>query len=119
MLLELQRTTALDAHRAAREATDAVARHAAAAVGDAAGSAYLHPFAKADKIGHILRSTVHAALAAQAAGGDAAARDVLDSAVTRATPVLRGVLHRHPPFPPGRNPVTRITSDLDKALRDA
>lgn len=53
---KLQRTTALDAHRAAREATDDVARHAAAAAGDAAGSAYLHPFAKADQVGHILRS---------------------------------------------------------------
>lgn len=116
---KLQRTTALDAHRAAREATDDVARHAAAAAGDAAGSAYLHPFAKADQVGHILRSTAHAALAVQAARGEAVAQDLLDNAVSRATPALRAVLRRYPPFPPGRNPVTQITSDLDTALRGA
>ena len=113
---KLQRTTALDAHRAAREATDDVARHAAAAAGDAAGS---DPFAKADQVGHILRSTAHAALAVQAARGEAAAQDLLDNAVSRATPALRAVLRRYPPFPPDRNPVTQITSDLDTALRGA
>lgn len=116
---KLQRTTALDAHRAAREATDPVGQHVASAAGDAAASAYLHPFAKGEQVGHILRSTAHAALATEGAGnGDAGVRAALDEAVHRATPTLRDVLHRYPPFPQGRNRVTQVVCELDLALRE-
>ncbi len=115
---KLQRTTALDAHRAARDATDPVAQHIAAAAADAAASAYLHPFAKGDQVAHILRSSAHAALATEATepGADGV-REVLDQAVRRATPTLRNVLHRYPPFPHGRNRVTQVMCELDLALR--
>jgi hypothetical protein len=56
----LQRVAALDAHRAAKDAPTEAARHAAHAAGDAASAAYLHPFAKADQVGHILRADAHA-----------------------------------------------------------
>lgn len=113
----LQRTAALDAHRAAKEAPDAVGQHVAAAAGDAAASAYLHPLAKGEQVGHILRSTAHAALAAEAVGGDGAATAVLEDAINRATPVVLNVLHRYPPFPAGRALWMRIVSELDRALR--
>jgi hypothetical protein len=44
---KLQCVTALDAHRAAKDATTQAAKHAAHAAGDAAAAAYLHPLAKA------------------------------------------------------------------------
>lgn len=115
---QLQRTTAMNAHRAAKEASDPVGQHIAAAAGDAAASAYLHPFAKGDQVGHILRSTAHAALAIDAAGlGIEGARAVLDAALRRATPTLLGVLHRYPPFPQGRSRVAQVVCELDLALR--
>ncbi len=57
----LQRTTALDAHRAAKEAADEAAQHAARSAGDAAAAAYLHPLARATPVGHILRAAASAA----------------------------------------------------------
>lgn len=115
----LQRVTALDAHRAAKEATDLVTAHAASAAGDAAASAYLHPFAKGDQVGHILRSTAHAALAEEAATGEpSAVAAVLERAQTRATPTLIGVLNRYPLFPRGRSRVSHLVSDLDLTLRE-
>lgn len=50
---KLQRIASIQAHRAAREATDEAATHAARAAGDAAASAYLHPLAQATQVGHI------------------------------------------------------------------
>src|SRR5690606_21899171 len=49
----LQRVTALDANRAAREVRDPVAQHAARAAGAAGAAAYLHPLTKATQVGHI------------------------------------------------------------------
>lgn len=113
-----QRVTALDAHRAAKDANGDVASHAASAAGDAAASAYLHPFAKGDQVGHILRSTAHAALAAEAASGDpSAAAAALERAQARATTTLVAVLNRYPDFPRGRSRITQLVSDLDVALR--
>ncbi|WP_460769614.1 putative immunity protein [Mariniluteicoccus flavus] len=53
---KLQRVAALDAHRAAKDAGNPVNAHTASAAGDAAASAYLHPFAKGDQVAHKLRS---------------------------------------------------------------
>ncbi len=66
----LQRTAAVDAHRAAKEAPTEAARYAAYAAGDAAAAAYLHPLAKATQVRHILGAAAHAARAAELARGD-------------------------------------------------
>ena len=42
----LQRVTALDAHRAAKDVAGTAGEHAARAAGDAAAAAYLHPWSK-------------------------------------------------------------------------
>ncbi|WP_298753171.1 putative immunity protein [uncultured Serinicoccus sp.] len=116
---KLQRVAAVEAQRAAKEMHATVASHAASAAGDAAASAYLHPFAKGDQVAHILRSSAHAALAAEAAAGDpAAAGTALTRARTRATPTLLAVLNRYPAFPRGRSRVKQLVSDLDLALRE-
>jgi len=115
----LQRVTAMDAHRAAREAGTDAARHAASAAGDAAAAAYLHPFAKADQVGHILRAAAHAACAAEAAAGDP---DVglrrIEEAAQRATPALVDVLRRYPPAPTGNSRVSLLMKLLDTTLRN-
>jgi Imm-5 like putative immunity protein len=115
---KLQRVTALDAHRAAKDAGTDAARHAASAAGDAAAAAYLHPFAKADQVGHILRATAHAACAAEAAAADpdVGLRQVQEAA-ERATPRLVGVLRRYPPAPTGKSRVSILMKLLDTTLR--
>ena len=116
---KLQRATALDAHRAAKEAPSDAAQHAAHAAGDAAAAAYLHPFAKADQVGHILSSSAHAARAAELlAGGDPlAGPELVGRAATRATPGLVDVLRRYPPAPTGKSRVAALMSLLDDTLR--
>ena len=116
----LQRRTAVDAHRAAREVLDEAAQHAARAAGDAAAAAYLHPLAKPTQVGHILRAAAEAARAAELDAGDVAA--VGDARVAeaarRAGPVLVDVLRRYPPAPSGRNRVAQLMTALDAALRE-
>ncbi|MBB2993180.1 hypothetical protein FHR72_004687 [Mycolicibacterium iranicum] len=114
----LQRVTALDAHRAARDADTQAGGHAAHSAAAAAAAAYLHPLASADQVGHILRSAAHAAAAAELAADDPeAAVAQLDRAVTRATPVLIEVLLRYPPARPGRTRVPVLMRRLDTRLR--
>ena len=116
---KLQRVTASDAHRAAKEAPSEAAKHAAHAAGDAAAAAYLHPFAKADQVGHILRSAAHAARVAELlAGGDPlAGPELVGRAAARATPGLVDVLRRYPPAPTGKSRVAALMSLLDDTLR--
>ncbi len=115
---KLQRVTATDAHRAARAAATEAARHAAAAAGDAASAAYLHPFAKATQVGHILRAAAHAAQAAELVAGDPLVGDQrIEEARARATPMLVNVLRRYPPAPPGRTRVAQLMTRLDSSLR--
>lgn len=118
---ELQRTTALDAHRAAKDVTDEAAQHAARSAGDAAAAAYLHPLAQATQVSHILRAAASAAHAAELrAGGDPHAADALiERARRRATPFLIDVLKRYPLAPAGRSRVAHLMKILDTALRDA
>ena len=100
-----------------RAATEA-ARHAAAAAGDAASAAYLHPFAKATQVGHILRAAAHAAQAAELVAGDPLVGDQrIEEARARATPMLVNVLRRYPPAPPGRTRVAQLMTRLDSSLR--
>lgn len=114
---KLQRVTALDAHRAAKEAPTEASAHAAHAAGDAAGAAYLHPFAKADQVGHILRSTAHAARVAELLADDPlAGPEHVGRAATRATSALVDVLRRYPP-PTGKSRVAALMRLLDDTLR--
>ena len=116
---KLQRLTALDAHRAAKDATTEAAHAAARAAGDAASAAYLHPLARATQVGHILRAAAHAAHAAElAAGGDqSVGTRLIEQACQRAGPTLVNVLTRYPPAPDSRNRVGHLMKTLDTALR--
>lgn len=113
----LQRTAAMDAHRAAASAGTETARLAAQAAGDAASAAYLHPIARAHQVGHILRADANAARIAEIGAGPAAADEVIVRAARRATPALIDILGRYPPAPVGRSRVAQLMSTLDDALR--
>ena len=117
---KLQRTTAVAAHRAGREAPTEQARHAALAAGDAAAAAYLHPLAKATQVRHILGAAAHAARAGELSRGDDAVvgEYMLDSARRRATPTVLQVLSRYPRAPRGRTRVAELMQRLDSLLRD-
>ncbi|WP_435770627.1 putative immunity protein [Nocardioides sp. SYSU DS0651] len=113
-----QRVGALDAHRAAKAAATEPARHAAHAAGDAAGSAYLHPFARADQLGHILRADAHAAHVDELLAGDpAVALDRIARAAERASPAIVEVVRRYPPALAGRGRVATLMKALDDLLR--
>ncbi|MEE1793017.1 exonuclease SbcC [Streptomyces sp. BE308] len=116
---KLQRVTALDAHRAAKEAPTETARLAARAAGDAAAAAYLHPLAKATQVGHILRGAACAARVAELSAGDdpGVGDELIEQARRRATPVLVDVLVRYPLAPTGRSRVAQLMSTLDALLR--
>jgi hypothetical protein len=115
---KLQRITAVAAHRAAKDAGTDAAKHAASAAGDAAASAYLHPYARADQVGHILRAAAHAACAAEALAEDpdVGLRQVREAA-QRATPALVDVLRRYPPALHGTSRVSTLMEILDTTLR--
>ncbi|QBX57125.1 exonuclease SbcC [Nocardioides seonyuensis] len=114
----LQRARAVDAHRAARNAPTEAAKHAANAAGDAASAAYLHPFAKADQLRHILGADAHAAYSEELRTGDPAlAAHRIACAVSRATPRLVEVLRRYPRAPAGSRRVGILMKSLDDELR--
>ena len=114
----LQRVTALDAHRAAKEATSEAARLAARSAGDAAAAAYLHPLAQSTQVGHILRAAASAARIAElnADGGPDAAGELIERVRQRATPGLVQVLCRYPTPPAGASRVAQLMRTLDSAL---
>lgn len=116
----LQRTTAVQAHRAAREAPTEASRHAADAAGDAAAAAYLHPLSNATQLRHILGAAAHAARAAELARGDdpVVAEYVVTAAARRADPVVIEVLSRYPRAPGGPSRVAVLMQRLDGLLRD-
>lgn len=115
----LQRITASDAHRAAKDATTEAARFAADAAGDAAAAAYLHPLAKATQVGHILRAAANAAHAAELSAGNSpnVASALIEQARSRATPMVIEVLRRYPLAPVGTSRVAHLMTNLDHSLR--
>lgn len=115
----LQRTTALAAHKAAREATTEAAQYAARSAGHAAAAAYLHPLAKSTQVAHILGAAACAAHAAElAANGDhTVGATYIDQAHHRATPALIAVLRRYPTAPTTGNRPAQLMSTLDTTLR--
>lgn len=114
-----QQQASRGAHRAAKDASTEPARLAARAAGDAAGSAYLHPLASANQVGHILRAAACAARIAELdPDQDSAAADrTIVAATARATPTLIEVLRRYPALPAGSNRVDQLMSALDTSLR--
>ena len=117
----LQRVTALDAHRAANEAATESVRLAARTAGDAAAAAYLHPIAKASQVGHILRGPVSAARIAELVAGEnpEVGEVFIERAKNHATPVLIDILSRYPIAPKGKNRVAHLMSLLDSKLRES
>jgi hypothetical protein len=114
----LQRSTASDAHRSAKAVAAGAAKHAAHAAGDAAASAYLHPFAKAGQVGHILRADAHAACALELLTGDpGVGLQHVERATDRATPLVVEVLLRYPPATVGPSRVSMLMKALDDSLR--
>lgn len=114
-----QRTTAVAAHRAAREVTDEAAAHAARAAGDAAAAAYLHPLPRSTQVGHLLGAAAHAARAVELHAGDdpAAGEQHLARLAARASPAAVDVLRRYPSAPTGRTRVAQLMTTLDAELR--
>ncbi|TFD88919.1 putative immunity protein [Cryobacterium serini] len=114
----VQRVTALDAHRAAKEVAGAAAEFAARSAGDAAAAAYLHPLAKATRVGHILRAAANAARAAELTAGEdpAEGEALIERARRRATPTLIDVLRRYPRAPVGKSRVAHLMQALDSSL---
>lgn len=113
------RVTSTDAHRAAKEAPDEVARLAAQSAGDAAAAAYLHPIAKAHQVAHILRASANAARIAEIeAGGDPdIGSEMVQRMRKRAVPALIDVLRRYPPAPVGKSRAANLMAELDTGLR--
>jgi rifampin ADP-ribosylating transferase len=116
----LQRVAGADAHRAAKDAPNPAARHAAYAAGDAAAAAYLHPLAKATQVRHLLGAAAHAARAAEVARGDdpVVAEYVITAAAKRAGPIVHDVLSRYPRAAGGHGRVAVLIQRLDAMLRD-
>lgn len=114
-----QRTSALAAHRAARDVAPPAA-HAAMAAGDAAASAYLHPLADASQVGHILRGPAHCVRALETRPvGPVAHEEAIAAVLGCATSRVIEVLRRYPRVPTGRNGVSVVMSELDRRLRGA
>lgn len=114
-----QQQAARDAHRAAKDASTEPARLAARAAGDAAASAYLHPLANANQVGHILRAAACAARIAELDPDQepAVANWAIAAATGRASPTLIGVLTRYPSPPTGSSRVDQLMAALDISLR--
>lgn len=117
---KLQRVASLNAHRAAKDAHTEPSRLAAQAAGDAAAAAYLHPIAKGNQVGHILRASANAVRIFEIeAGDDTTVRESsVRQACLRATPTLIDVLCRYPLAPTGGSRAVRLMNDLDVALRN-
>ncbi|MFJ8028187.1 putative immunity protein [Streptomyces sp. NPDC096311] len=113
------RDTASAALKAAKRADTAAAREAAWAAMSAAGSAYLHPLAKATQVKHILGAGAYAARAAELVAEDdrSVGAQHLEQTVHRATPVVVDVLKRFPAAPSGGGRVGELIRMLDTGLR--
>ena len=112
------RTAAFAALKAAGETDDPAAEAAARAAVGAAGSAYLHPFAAATQVKHIVASAQYAAYAQELATGDPSAADaVVRWAIERVPPAVRDVLARYPLSAPGRGRLGDLHRLLEDGLR--
>ncbi len=113
---------ARDAQRAAQQARDAgqpAAAEPARAALAAAGAAFLHPWAKASQVKHILGASAHAARAfgISAKNHPAVGLDGIARARALAAPHLADVLERYSPAPSGGGRVGELMRILDASLR--
>lgn len=112
------RTAAWAALKAAGELTDPAAEAAARAAVGTAGSAYLHPFAAATQVKHIVGSAQYAAYAQELATGDPAAADAaIRWAIDRVPNSVREVIARYPDGTPGRSRLGELHRRIEAALR--
>jgi hypothetical protein len=113
------RDAAAAALKAAKCTDTVAAREAAWAAMSAAGSAYLHPLAKATQVKHILGSGAYAARAAELTAGDDqfTGAEHIEQAMRRATPAVIDVLKRYPAAPAGGGRVGELIRMLDAGLR--
>ncbi|WP_350280084.1 putative immunity protein [Kribbella sp. HUAS MG21] len=112
------RTAAWAALKAAGEIGDPAAEAAARAAVGTAGSAYLHPFAAATQVKHIVAPAQYAAYAEELATGDPRAGEaVLTWAVECVPPTVREVLARYPQGTPGRSRLGELHRWLEPELR--
>jgi hypothetical protein len=112
------RTAAWAALKAAGELADPAAEAAARAAVGTAGSAYLHPFAAATQVKHIVASAQYAAYAHELSTGDpAAAGVVIRWAIDRVPEVVRDVIARYPDGTPGRSRLGDLQRQLEAELR--
>lgn len=113
------RETASAALKAAKGTRTVAAREAAWAAMSAAGSAYLHPLARATQVKHILGAGAYAARAAELAadGDESTGAEHIGQAIRRATPALADVLTRFPTAPDGGGRVGELIRMLDAGLR--
>lgn len=110
---KLQRTSAVAAHRAAKEATTESARDAARAAGHAAAAAYLHPLARPTQVMHVLGAVAYAARAAELVAGDDPTWSRPAIALGWSGPLRRAILIRSPQIRP------LITPKADRVDREA
>jgi hypothetical protein len=112
------RTAAFAALKAAGEMDDPAAEAAARAAVGAAGSAYLHPFAAATQVKHIIAAAQYSAYAQELATGDPSAADaVVRWAIDHAPPVVQEILHRFPNGNPGRSRLGELHRRVEDGLR--
>ncbi|MEU8222957.1 putative immunity protein [Kribbella sp. NPDC048915] len=112
------RTAAFAALKAAGAMDDPAAEAAARAAVGAAGSAYLHPFAAATQVKHIVASAQYAAYAHELAAGDPAAADaVIRWAIDRVPQTVREILARYPDGAPGRSRLGELHRRIEAELR--
>ncbi|MDX3007009.1 hypothetical protein PWY87_35435 [Kribbella solani] len=112
------RTGAFGALKAAGEMVDPAAEAAARAAVGAAGSAYLHPFAAATQVKHIVAAAQYAAYALELVSGEQADGDaVIRWAIERVPATVREVLARYPDGSAGRGRLGELHRRLESALR--
>ena len=113
------RARAMDAYRAALEASSPIAVDAAHAASQAAAAAFLHPLARATQVWHVLGSAAHAARAAEIDAGDdrTVGTASVEWARQHAPAAVIAVLRRLPAAPGGRGRLGELMRDLDAALR--
>ncbi len=114
--INLLRTSAFAANRAAIGTPSEVARLAARSAGDAAAAAYLHPIAKSHQVAHILRAGASWMRVAELTTGSTA--EVVGQIQQWAEPTVLSVLRRYPPAPAPKNRVLELMAELDRTLRE-
>lgn len=113
------RTSGLAAYKAAMSLADDVAKEAGQAATQAVGAAYLHPFASALQVKHILGAAAHAARAAElhANGDPAVGEEYCAWAVEHAPQTVRAVLARYPEAAKGGGRTGELMREIDARLR--